>query len=82
MREGTALNSALTGKHARSQLQLAAFLWQREGSSIVSQEVPRLPLYAPGDTVQVCIVNLRLRGLWQKSLVKTWETHSAGSVEL
>ena len=25
--------------------QLAAFLWQCEGSSILSQEVPRLPLY-------------------------------------
>ena len=25
--------------------QLAAFLWQREGSSILSQEVPRLPVY-------------------------------------
>ena len=25
--------------------QLAAFLWQGEGSSIVRQEVPRLPLY-------------------------------------
>ena len=25
--------------------QLPAFLWQREGSSVVSQEFPRLPLY-------------------------------------
>ena len=53
--------------------QLAAFLWQGEGSSILRQEVPRLPLYCTWNTVQVCIVNLRLRGLWQKSLVKTWK---------
>ena len=61
--------------------QLAAFLWQGEGSSILRQEVPRLQSTAPGDTLQVCI-NLRLRSLWQTSLVKTCETHSAGSVEL
>ena len=62
--------------------QLAAYLWQGQGSSILRQEVPRLHSTAPGDTLQVCIVNLRLRSVWQTSLVKTWETHSAGSVEL
>ena len=62
--------------------QLAAYLWQGQGSSILRQEVPRLQSSAPGDTLQVCIVNLRLRSLWQTSLVKTCETHSAGSVEL
>ena len=62
--------------------QLAAFLWQCEGSRILSKEVPRLPLYCTWRYPPGLHCYLVLRSLWQSSLVKTCETHSAGSVEL
>ena len=49
--------------------QLAAFLWQGEGSSILRQEVPRLPLYCtwrhlPGLHYSTCVSQASDKRLW------------------